>query len=334
MMPSFQYCPSTLSQNHESYSEKALIALFDGAVVSPILPFDAPQHSEIAAELFLEQRKRISVSGVQEKISLRLESNNLRLLHKGEQGTHILKPIPKDLRKVSDIPANEHLTMQIAAQVYGIATAANAMIFFQDGTPAYLTRRFDVQPDGTKWAIEDFATLAGKSERLEGAMFKYDYSYEKMGYLIQQYTSQPENEILIYFKTLIFNYLFSNGDAHLKNFSLLEQPNHQYVLSPAYDLLNTKIHVDDTNFALRKGLFEQDNRSVYYRNNGQPTQRDFLTFAEKMNIAPSIAQEILAPFIEKQTKVETLLQRSFLSESSKNAYLIHYNTKHKHLAKK
>ena len=35
------------------------------------------------------------------------------------------------------MPANEHLTMQIARQVYGIETAENALIFFNDGTPAY-----------------------------------------------------------------------------------------------------------------------------------------------------------------------------------------------------
>jgi HipA-like C-terminal domain len=38
-------------------------------------------------------------------------------------------------------------------------------------------------------------------------------------------------------KLLLFNYLFANGDAHIKNFSLLETPLGDYRLSPAYDLL-------------------------------------------------------------------------------------------------
>jgi serine/threonine-protein kinase HipA len=46
------------------------------------------------------------------------------------------------------MPANEHLTMQIARQVYGIETAENALIFFKDGAPAYITKRFDVKEDG------------------------------------------------------------------------------------------------------------------------------------------------------------------------------------------
>jgi serine/threonine-protein kinase HipA len=44
----------------------------------------------------------------------------------------------------------------------------------------------------------------------------------------------------------------SNGNAHLKNFSLLESKSGDYVMSPAYDLVNTRIHIDDTDFALSK----------------------------------------------------------------------------------
>jgi serine/threonine-protein kinase HipA len=108
-------------------------------------PYEYPKHSEEVAELFLENRKRISISGVQEKLSLILEKNTLRLTKEGEQGTYILKPIPRDLKKVDQVPANEHLTMQIAKQVYGIHTAENALIFFKDGSPAYITKRFDVK---------------------------------------------------------------------------------------------------------------------------------------------------------------------------------------------
>src|SRR5690606_20686325 len=98
-----------------------------------------------------------------------------------------LKPIPHDLIKTDQVPANEHLTMQIAKQVYGIQTAENGLIFFLDGTPAYITRRFDVKPDGTKWGKEDFATLAGKTTENAGANFKYDYSYEEAAGLIRKF---------------------------------------------------------------------------------------------------------------------------------------------------
>ena len=60
-------------------------------------------------------------------MSLLVHKNKLRLTE-GGQGTYILKPIPRDLKKI--VPANEHVTMQIASQVYGINTVENRMIFF------------------------------------------------------------------------------------------------------------------------------------------------------------------------------------------------------------
>ena len=75
------------------------------------------------------------------------------------------------------MPANEHLSMQIARQVFGIETAENCLVFFKNGDPAYITKRFDVQEDGTKWAIEDFASLAGRTPQTHGTDFKYSGSY-------------------------------------------------------------------------------------------------------------------------------------------------------------
>src|SRR5690242_11037309 len=136
-----KYCPGTLAEGFSTYSLGCLRRLFDGKKVSHVLPYDAPQKNEKVAELFMENRKRISISGVQKKLSLLLEKNQLRLTKGGEHGTYLLKPVPTDLKNIKDVPANEHLTMQIARQVYGINTAENAMVFFKDGSPVYLTRR-------------------------------------------------------------------------------------------------------------------------------------------------------------------------------------------------
>jgi len=95
--------------------------------------------------------------------------------------------------------------MQIAKQVYGIHTADNAMIFFKNGTPAYITKRFDIREDCTKWAKEDFATLAGKTKNNGGPNYKYDYSYEELGSLIKKYTSAWTIEIEKYFSIVVFN---------------------------------------------------------------------------------------------------------------------------------
>src|SRR5690554_6239332 len=162
-IPEITNCPSTLAEGFDSYSPTALKRVFYGRKVNHVLPYHAPEVSEGDAELFMENRKRLSISGVQEKVSLVLDKNKLRLARQEEQGLYILKPIPRDIMKVNQVPANEHLTMQIARQVYNIDTAENALIFFQNGAPAYITKRFDVKEDGSKLGKEDFASLAGQT---------------------------------------------------------------------------------------------------------------------------------------------------------------------------
>jgi serine/threonine-protein kinase HipA len=327
-----KYCPGTLAEGFSTYSPGCLRNMFGGKKVSHILPYDAPQTSEEVAEQFMENRKRISISGVQEKLSLVLEKNMLRLTKEGEQGTYILKPIPRDLKKVGQVPANEHLTMQIAQQVYKINTAENTLIFFKDGSPAYITKRFDVKAAGDKLGKEDFATLSNKTRDIAGADFKYQGSYEELGLLIQKYVPAWRVEIEKFFSLVVFNYLFSNGDAHLKNFSLLESSNGDYLLSPAYDLINTKLHVDDTDFALEKGLFGDGYKSDIYLKRGHPCKLDFMELAKRIGIMENRIEKILAPYIHKQDIVQTLINHSYMDEASKRGYLLLYQTKRNYLA--
>lgn len=326
-----KYCPGTLAEGFTTYSPSCLRNLFGGKKVNHVLPYEQPQQSEEVAEQFMENRKRISISGVQEKSSFLLEKNQLRLTKKGEQGTYILKPIPRDLKKVDQVPANEHLTMQIAKQVYRLNTAENAMIFFKNGSPAYITKRSDMKADGGKWGKEDFATLAGKTKENAGANFKYEYSYEEAGMLIQKYVPAWRVEIEKYFSLVVFNFLLSNGDAHLKNFSLLESTKGDYLFSPAYDLVNTHLHVDDTDFALDKGLFADSYKSRQYKKNGHPSKTDFMEFGKRIGVSESRVEKLLGPFLEKQPLMETLVDRSFLSDANKRRYLLMYNRKRNYL---
>jgi serine/threonine-protein kinase HipA len=326
-LENIKYCPGTLAEGFSTYSTTCLRNLFNGKKVSHILPYNAPQKSEEVAEQFMENRKRISISGVQEKLSMLMEKNILRLTKEGEQGTYILKPIPRDLKKVDQVPANEHLTMQIARQVYGINTAENAMIFFKDGSPAYITKRFDVKDENVKWGKEDFASLAGKTKDNAGPDFKYDYSYEELGLLIQKFVPAWKIEIEKYFSMIIFNFLFSNGDAHLKNFSLLETSGGDYILSPTYDLINTRLHVDDSDFALSKGLFADGFRSATYKKNHHPCKDDFTEFGKRIGIAASRIEKLLQPYYEKHPLMEVLIGHSFLNDANKRGYLQMYGTK-------
>ncbi|CAG5086064.1 type II toxin-antitoxin system HipA family toxin [Parvicella tangerina] len=328
-LPEFKYDPGTLKEGFDTYSPSTLRNVFDGKKVSHILPYDAPKQNEETNEEFLENRNRFSISGVQEKLSIILDKNKLRLTEEGEQGTHILKPIPIDLKKVEDVPANEHLTMQIAEQIFNINTAPNALIFFKTGEPAYITKRFDVKPEGGKWSKEDFASLAGKTAENAGENFKYDYDYVRLGKLIQKYVPAWRIEIEKFFEVVLFNYLFSNGDAHLKNFALLETVNGDHLLSPMYDLLNTRIHVNDPNFGLSGGLLPDELRSVAYKRSGTPTLADFITFGKEIGIPERRIKKIIEPFAKNYEAVLEMIDRSFMSAASKKGYTIYYNTRRK-----
>jgi serine/threonine-protein kinase HipA len=190
-----------------------------------------------------------------------------------------------------------------------------------------------VKKEAGKWGIEDFATLAGKTKDNVGVNFKYEYSYEEIGMLMQKFVPAWRVEIEKYFSLVVFNFLFSNGDAHLKNFSLLESSNGDYLLSPAYDLVNTRLHVNDSDFALDKGLFADNFKSDEYKKSGHPSKNDFTEFAKRIGVTDSRIDKLLNPFLEKQPSVETLVEHSFLSEANKRDYLLMYSTKRNYLNK-
>ena len=315
--PEIAYCPGTLAEGFNTYSRSCLNRVFRGRKVKHILPYDSPSSNPETDELFDESRRRISISGVQQKFSVLLEKNKLRLAREGERGEYILKPPPGAGRYPDQMPANEHLTMQIARQVYRIETAENALIFFKNGTRAYITKRFDVKEDGSKLAQDDFASLAGKTPQTHGAHFKYTGNYLEMFHLMKTYFPAYMTEAPKLLKILVFNYLFSNGDAHLKNFSLLETPMGDYRLSPAYDLLNSRIHIQDTDFALDGGLLPADLARG-------STGEQFKILSDQAEIPEKIFSNIISSMLDKSHQVEKLVRSSFLNERMKKIYWENY----------
>lgn len=313
-------CPGTLAAGFTTYSRTCIKRVFNGSKVNHILPYASLQSNHNSEDSFEENATRMSISGVQEKFSIIKLKNKIRLTKEGEQGTHILKPIPSVSRNADQMPANEHLTMQIAQQVFGIETAENALIFFGNSDPAYITKRFDVLPDGLKLAQEDFASLAGKSPQTHGTDYKYQGSYWDLFELMRENLPSYKVESLKLFKLLIFNYLFSNGDAHLKNFSIIETPLGDFKLSPAYDLLNSRIHIDDKDFALNEGLLPpgmgQGNVSKQFR-----LLADYAGIPEKQTNA------IMSLILSKTEDVKSLIDASFLKDRIKRSYLQSYQLK-------
>ncbi len=325
-LPEIKYCPGTLAKGFSTYSRTCLKRVYNGKKVNHVLNYDSPSSNSETDELFEENRKRISISGVQEKFSVILEKNKLKLVGEGERGTHILKPIPQVGKRADQIPANEHLTMQIARQVYGIETAENALIFFRNGAPAYITKRFDVNDEQLKLAQEDFASLAGRTPQTHGEHYKYGGNYLELFDLMKAHLGIYKLESIKLFKLLLFNYLFSNGDAHLKNFSILETPLGDYKLSPAYDLLNSRIHIDDKDFALDDGLLPLN------ISNGKLNMQ-FKVLAERAGIKEKVVNETLMLMLSKTDSVKYFINASYLNDRTKRNYLQSYQGRLQRLLK-
>lgn len=303
------------------YSATQLRHLTGGTTVSPILPFESPS-KEISR--FNGNRGRISLSGAQSKYSVVVRDGQFHLTEDGEQGTHILKPAITDFEHCADSPANEHLTMQIAEHIFHIETAANALCFFKNGEAAYITRRYDIAPDGTKIQQEDFASLGGISKARYGLDYKYTaLSYEDLGHLIQRFIPAWRIEMVKYFDLVLFNFLFSNGDAHLKNFSVVKNTGGDYKLAPAYDLIDTQIHLPgDSVFALQKGLFADGRQFPLGIGN-----KDFHSFGILLGIPEKTVTRELERFTADYPEIARMVNASFLSEESKQNYYSNYRTR-------
>lgn len=321
------YCAACLRKLKKIETDFCLpcrIELFNGAPVSARLPFAAPRQATLLeAEQFRQLTRQISISGVQEKFSLALspdEPGHLQFVVRA--GAYILKPVPPArFAAVQSLPANEHFTMQLARQVFKLPTAACALLHLADGSPAYLTRRFDVQTNGLHLAQEDFAQLSQRTEQEYGPNYKYDFSHEGIGALLKHYLpGYYLPEATLFFRLTLFHYLVSNGDAHLKNFSLYRRPETgEYHLTPAYDLLNTSLHVQDGN-GLALDLLMGDYETPSFQANAYLAYDDFQELGHRLGLPASRVRRLLLDIVGHEAATEQLLARSFLPVEQREQY--------------
>ncbi len=312
-------CLSTLRPTSgQPYSRGAQKNLWGGRKVSPVLGFDQPKFHSYRRE----HADRISISGVQDKLSVKLEKG--QLIPTDSDGEYILKPIPSDmgLDYVDQVPANEHLTMQIASQLGGIKTAENGIVYFPDGAPAYIVKRFDRSPvGGERLPQEDFCQLSGRSRASHGESYKYDGSYEELGECLRRYCPSYTIEIEKLYRVILFNYVFCNGDAHLKNFSVSPTEMGDFALSPAYDLLHTKLHVP-TETRLALDLFaDPDFETASYQAHGFHTDECFSELADRYGMQPARAKRIRDQIALAGEKAQGMIEVSLLSRAAQGIYL-------------
>jgi serine/threonine-protein kinase HipA len=242
----------------------------------------------------------MSISGVQEKVSLGLSPDRATLDVAAAGGRYILKP---GSFRFPSLPANEHVTMRLAALV-SIEVPPLGLMRLTDGTWAYLIKRFDRTDDGAKLRTEDFCQLSGKPLR-----DKYDGSGELCVRLLRKFATEPLIEIRKLFKLLLFGWWTANGDMHLKNFSLLTTAEKVCRLSPAYDLVCTKLVLPDDTLSLTIGGRDK-----------KLTRRHWLEFAEYCGIPERAAKRLISEQIEALAPALDLLAQSFLAAELQEQY--------------
>lgn len=180
------------------------------------------------------------VSGVQPKVLVRDAKAPEKLAHRG--ATHIVKTF--DAAEYPELAANEFICT-LGAAAAGIRTAR---VQVSDNRRFLIVDRFDLASDGEYLGIEDFCVLDGR--RAHG---RYDGSYERIAKRITDFVSPRAlaDAREQYALAVLYACTVGNGDAHLKNFSVLYRHAEDVVeLAPAYDMVSTQVYLPRDSLAL------------------------------------------------------------------------------------
>jgi serine/threonine-protein kinase HipA len=196
------------------------------------------------ADLFAHLLERFAsysgISGIQPKVLVREIKLPDKVRHTG--ATHIVKSF--DPREYPELAANEFICTQ-GAEAAGIVTPR---IQLSQNRQFLVVDRFDLASDGSYLGIEDFCVLDGR--RSHG---RYDGSYEGIAkrmtsFVSQRALAQARDQ---YARIVAYSCAIGNGDAHLKNFSVLyRHAEDQVELAPAYDIVSTMPYIPRDTLAL------------------------------------------------------------------------------------
>jgi serine/threonine-protein kinase HipA len=271
-------------------------ALFDARRPPEIVDVDLAKLHTLALAMVGRQ----SLSGVQRKVSVGLTADK-QTLHVALGGSqYILKP---QSATYPGLPQNELLTMRIA-ELAGVRIPPCGLVRLADSSLAYLVRRFDRQTDGTKLRQEDFCQLA-----LRPAKQKYDGSAELCARLVKRYATEPLVESLRLFRLVLAAWWTGNGDMHLKNFSMLTDGSGITRLSPAYDLVCTRLVIEDDDLALPV--------------NGKKsklTRADWVAFGDYCGLRPAVIERVIGDLDAALPGAAALVDGAPLTDTAKAAF--------------
>jgi len=236
-------------------------------VATPMEPSDVPDSvlanlhqnrskTKVIKFITNHQENKFSLAGVQMKFSMKEKDSRYHLTNNNELGDWIIKT-PSTKHK--NVPLNEYTAMSLAS-LAGIEIPEIKLIELNkiDNLPpinlpneelAFAIKRFD-RESNTRIHMEDFAQVLVKypHEKYNSA------NYEQLGKIIYDYSGDGLADTQQLARRLLVNILLANGDAHLKNWSLLYQDQITPRLSPAYDIVTTSVYMNgEIKYALNLG---------------------------------------------------------------------------------
>ena len=232
-------------------------------IATPMDPGDVPDsvlstHGKAKAVKFEKPgfENRFSLAGVQMKFSMKEKDGRYNLAKGDELGDWIIKT---PSTRHSHVPLNEYTAMSLAS-LAGIDIPDIKLVDLDkldnlppinlpEETQAFAIRRFD--RDGPRRVhMEDFAQILVKypHEKYNSA------NYEQIGRVVYEYSGDGLADAQQFARRLLVNILLANGDAHLKNWSLIYPDQITPRLSPAYDIVTTRVYIEnESEFALNLG---------------------------------------------------------------------------------
>lgn len=313
-----------------------------GAIVaSPLSPDDVPDsvleelHGRSYKDLNLvgfqklSPENKFSLAGVQMKFSMKAKDGRYNLSTADTLGDWIIKT-PSSKHK--DVPLNEYTAMALATLV-GVEIPEIQLVELDklDNLPpinlpderyAFAIKRFDREAISSSESVsrihmEDFAQVLVKYPHE-----KYDSAnYEQIGRILYQFSGDPLADTQQFARRLLVNILLTNGDAHLKNWSLLYTDQVTPRLSPAYDILTTSVYIEgERNFALNLGK-TKDWYQVSYMN--------FQAWAEKSGIPWRAIKPHLADVMDKARSLWPPALKNLPMNEGHKAHLVeHWRSLH------
>lgn len=230
---------------------------------------------------------KMSISGVQPKLSLKLNKSKGELISAAEGGEYILKP---QIPHFPHTPENENCCMDIAMEL-AIDVPPHCLLPLKDNTLAYVVKRFD-RRGREKLHQENFYQVLEKK-------YKYTGSVEEIGKKLREISTVPGLDVQLFFERVVFNFLIGNGDAHFQNYSISYPHDGQLRLSPAYDIVCTKLVIPN----------EEDSALTLNGEKNNLTRTDFDAFAEQLKIPEKVRYE---KFNRKRDCIRQLVEGSSL----------------------